>query len=255
MCGTLNAYKKHNAAAYVREGYSEGEWNMAFKVLLVEDDRAILAANTRVLEAEDYQVATARTLQSAREQLVTFNPDIMVLDIMMPDGSGLDFCKEIRAHSDVHVLFLSALDTTQHIVEGLLTGGDDYLTKPYELQELCARIAAQTRRIDEVRSSATTEQFGGLTLSFANQTASYEQADMQLKPKEFLILAALIRESDVYHTSAELYETAWGNHAYNDLRTVIVHISNLRSKLKAHVGEQIFIERDSERGYRIRRKD
>jgi DNA-binding response OmpR family regulator len=228
---------------------------MAFKVLLVEDDKAILAVNTRVLEAENYQVATARTLQSAREQLVTFNPDVMVLDIIMPDGSGLEFCKEIRAHSDVHVLFLSALGTTQHIVEGLLTGGDDYLTKPYKLQELCARIAVQTRRLGEVRSSATTEQFGDLTLSFANQTATYKQTDMQLKPKEFLILAALIRESDVYHTSSELYETAWGSDACSDLRTVIVHLSNLRSKLKTYAGEQIFIERDSERGYRIRRKD
>ena len=114
-------------------------------ILLVEDDKNIQRTNRRILEREGYTVLCAGNLHGAQALLMEHSPDAMVLDIMLPDGNGLDFCGKIRPYTSVPVLFLTALDEKSEIIEGLLAGGNDYITKPYDVDEFVARIKAQLR--------------------------------------------------------------------------------------------------------------
>lgn len=120
-------------------------------ILLVEDDKNIQRINRRILEREGFQVLCAGTLSEARELLQTHTPDVLVLDIMLPDGSGLSFCEKIRPTTSAPVLFLTALDEKSEIIEGLVAGGNDYITKPYDVDEFVARVKAQLRFVEITR--------------------------------------------------------------------------------------------------------
>ena len=120
-----------------------------YHILLVEDDAPVLAENARRLNAEGYEVSAAAALAEGRRAVRTQAPDLAVLDILLPDGSGLDLCRELRAVAPVPVLFLTSLDDRKQVVDGLRAGGDDYLTKPYHLDELVARVEALLRRVEE----------------------------------------------------------------------------------------------------------
>lgn len=116
------------------------------KILIVEDDADIRAANRDLLELAGYRVVTASTLASGRDAVERNHPDLVILDVLLPDGSGLDLCRDLRKSDDVRILFLSALNTSEDVVEGLRRGGDDYLGKPYLTEELLLRVQALLRR-------------------------------------------------------------------------------------------------------------
>lgn len=115
-------------------------------LLIVEDDLNILRANTAALELEGYRVLAAETLESARSAAKACPPDLILLDILLPDGNGLDFCGELRGESGVRILFLSALGEKADVLAGLRAGGDDYIAKPYDMDELILRVEALLRR-------------------------------------------------------------------------------------------------------------
>lgn len=119
--------------------------NNTGSVLLVEDDANIQRINRRILEREGFYVYCAACLQEAYEILNEHTPDVLVLDIMLPDGSGLAFCEKIRPKTTIPVLFLTALDEKNEIIQGLVAGGNDYITKPYDVDEFVARVNAQLR--------------------------------------------------------------------------------------------------------------
>ncbi|MDR2565837.1 MAG: response regulator transcription factor [Bifidobacteriaceae bacterium] len=217
------------------------------KILLVEDNLEIQRANARLLQLSGYAVATAFDLAGARAAVASAAPDLVVLDILLPDGSGVAFCEEIRRVTDVPVLFLSALGETGDVVEGLRAGGDDYLPKPYHYDELTARIEALLRRARPVW--APTVRVGLIEVDLVSRRASANGRDLLLAPKEFALLEILARRAGQYVSGAELYERAWGMDPADDVRTVWDHMSRLRRKIGANAG--VRFENARGKGYRI----
>lgn len=221
-----------------------------YHILLVEDEPEFLTFNTRNLEAEGYRVTGAATLLEARRAVRAEAPDLVVLDVLLPDGSGLDFCRDLRADTGVPVIFLTTLGEQDQIVAGLRSGGDDYLTKPYHVEELIARVEAQLRRATLLRETGSGPEIEGLTLDLIRQRACWEGRDMNLRPKEFQLLALLVQSRNRWSTADELYTAVWGMAAC-DTRTVAMHLSSLRLKLQAETGNALEVEHARQRGYRL----
>ena len=218
-------------------------------ILLVEDDSDILRVNRMALEMEGYRVLEAETLAAGREAVESENPDLIVLDITLPDGSGLEYCRELRGKSGVRILFLSALSAKADSIAGLRAGGDDYIPKPYLVDELLARVDALMRRGRLTGMEYAPLRVGALEINFTSRRVLLHGADFLLKPKEFALLEILARSRDRHVTAEELYEKLWGMDAADDVRTVKEHVYRLRRKL----GDSAPVIIDSERGkgYRL----
>ena len=220
-------------------------------ILLVEDMTKILNYNRMALEKRGYRVTAVRTLSEARKRIEDAPPDLAVVDILLPDGSGLDLCRQLR-HSDAPILLLTSLGDSDQIVRGLQAGGDDYIIKPYKIEELIARIEAQLRRVHWLLQAEVETHAGRLVLNARMQRAFLGGHDLLLKPKEFLLLSTLLRNRGRTMSAEELYSEIWGQAPNVALRTVFVNISSLRIKLRKNAGEcpSIVIER-SNGGYRL----
>ena len=216
-------------------------------ILLVEDDANILRANRGALDMEGYRVVTAQTLAQAKECVEKREPDLIVLDIMLPDGNGLEYCRELRGNSGVRILFLSAKNEPADLIAGLQAGGDDYISKPYLMAELMARIEALLRRGRLVEMAEPPLRLGPLEMNFVSRRARLDGRDLLLSTKEFTLLELLVRARCRYLSATELYEKVWGMDAVGDIRTVKVHISSIRRKL----GGSFAIEVGRKEGYRL----
>lgn len=224
-----------------------------YRILLVEDSEEILDYNKEALEQAGYCVEAARSLEGARIKLEQFKPDLLVLDIMLPDGSGVDLCREVReAASSIPILFLSGLGESEQIVRGLRAGGDDYMVKPYRVEELLARIEASLRRLEMMAGSRMAADGYCLLLDAKTQRAYINERDLMLKPKEYRLLDFLMRNQNRYTGAGEMYGEIWGMESNEDVRTVFVHISNIRSKMRKADGHcPIVIEGFKNKGYRL----
>lgn len=206
-------------------------------ILLVEDDPNILRTNRRILEREGFAVLCAETLEKARALLRENTPDALVLDIRLPDGSGLSFCEEIRPSTSAPVLFLTALDEKSEIIEGLVAGGNDYITKPYDVDEFLARVNAQLRLVQMNRQEATQVKSltrGPLTLDIVALRAFLGGKDMLLSTREFTILHFLLKNEGKTFSAEELYEGAWKQSMSGNANALWTCISRLKSKLAAY---------------------
>lgn len=221
-------------------------------ILLIEDNQATREMNREVLLAEGYLVLEADSLAKAREILNGQTPDLILLDMILPDGSGLDFCRSIRAQTIAPILFLTVRSQSELIVGALKAGGDDYIVKPYEMPELLARIAAQLRRLNMLRQEEQGEIcLGPLALDFIAQRVTLGGEDLLLSPREFALLGVLACERGRFLTATELYTRAWKLDAIADLRTVKVHLSTLRRKLRLKEPSSLRIEYMPNHGYRL----
>jgi DNA-binding response OmpR family regulator len=227
-------------------------------ILLVEDNNHILKVNQAMLERAGYRTMTAANLAGARAAIKTKAPDLLVLDIMLPDGNGIEFCRELRAIGGglqaLPVLFLSAKNQSEDIVDGLRAGGDDYLPKPYDIRVLIARVEALLRRAGQgakAGSGASAVKLGPLTLDTAAMRAFLRGCDLALTPREFAILLALARAEGKPVSAACLYQMAWGMGANDDVRAVRTHVSRIRAKLGGRAGGDFIIETDYGRGYAL----
>ena len=200
-------------------------------ILLIEDNTKILGTNKEYLESEGYMVHTALTLAEGEFVLRKENIDLLILDIMLPDGSGIDFCAGIRKYTDIPVLYLTCLEEENALIAALKAGGDEYMTKPYSLEALSARVMALLRRVRLERSAPEIFHIGPLSVDCAKRKMFLSGNDMLLKPKEFDLLLVLLRGIEQKFTAEELYTLAWSGEAI-DVRTVVVHISTLRKKLE-----------------------
>jgi DNA-binding response OmpR family regulator len=225
----------------------EGELRMA-RILLVEDNPHITKFNSVELTARGNAVMCAETLEKAREIMMFHTLDLIVLDIMMPDGNGTDFCRECREKGyHVPVLFLTALDDGSDIVEGLKAGGDDYLTKPYDIDEFIARIDALIRRCS---AAGTDIDFGRLKLDTVSLRGYLDGQDMSLTQKEYSVLAALIRQGGQAVPRERMYKMIWGEQPMTDMQVLRTTVSRLKRKLDTdRTGIDIVYER--EQGYRL----
>lgn len=217
-------------------------------ILMIEDNPDILRANAAELRLENYRVLEAETLAAGRALAEREAPDLILLDIILPDGSGLDYCREVFGPNAPRILFLSALHTPEDVVAGLRAGGDDYMTKPYLMQELLARIAAILRRPKMGKPEPRPLRLGSLELNAISGRAYLAGNDLLLTPKELSLLEIMLARLGQFTTSAELYELVWGMQAV-DTRPIRQHIRKLREKLGENA--PVIIESEQGTGYRI----
>jgi len=199
-------------------------------ILLVEDNQEIMHGNRRLFELEGYDAACALTLAEARASINERRPDAIVLDIMLPDGSGLDFMRELResAHAGIPILLLTGLTAKEDILRGLKSGGDDYLTKPYDFDELLARVEALLRRAARVPEVITRDR---LSLDVTAGMANLDGMDLLLTQKEFALLLIFVQNEGRHIGGEYLYEKVWKRPLSGDSQAVRKTVSNLRAKI------------------------
>jgi len=204
-------------------------------LLLVEDDQDAARIIKYNLGAEEcYDIKWVPDAASAL-RLSMEHFDVILLDIMLPDDDGIHLCEKLREHHSCPFLFISCLSDSDTIIRALNTGGDDYITKPFDPGVLHARIQANLRRIhiEKHKQNPNQMESGGVKLDAKNRTATIGEKDIVLLPIEFRILAFLMQNEGTCYRSAELYRYIWGESSYGDNRTVVVHIYNLRKKIEA----------------------
>lgn len=199
-------------------------------ILIVEDDMFIADGLKSVLKNEGYGVTVCRTLKETRETLNTTSPDLMLLDVILPDGSGFDLCSELRKHNTFPIIFLTCCDEEISIVQGLDCGGDDYITKPFHLKELLSRIHAALRRTEQTESEIIF--LGGLILNNQKRIVSDEKGIIPLTPIEYNILYILMQYNGKAVDRQLLLDRIWDyNGEFIEDNTLSAHVSRLRKKL------------------------
>ncbi len=206
----------------------------AGRILLVDDDVRLLVVLSQTLALEGFEVETARDAGEAIRSIERSDHDVIILDVMMPTVDGLTLCRLIRDRVDSPILMLTALDSVADKVTGLESGADDYLTKPFAMEELVARIRVLRRRPRGTRTlSATPLQFGGIRLDPSLWQATRDGEPLSLTSLEFRILHALIASPGRVFTREEILDLAWPHEEDNESNVVDVHIAGLRQKLEA----------------------
>jgi DNA-binding response OmpR family regulator len=203
-------------------------------ILVIEDDRALREGLALNFELHGYEVNTAADGEEGMRKAFDLQPDLIVLDIMLPVWSGLDILAELRHHQhDVPVLILSARGTTDNKVEGLSTGADDYLAKPFELPELLARVEAMLRRRRADQPSRSVQTFGEVAIDQDNRRVTIGGEEAVLSAKEFDLLSFLALVPGRPRTREEILNNVWGWDFDGSPRTVDNFILSLRQKLEA----------------------
>jgi two-component system, OmpR family, response regulator MprA len=200
------------------------------RVLVVEDDEEIALVLQRSLRLEGYEVRIAGDGEAALEQAVAFNPDLVILDLGLPKLDGIEVARRLRADDDVPILMLTARDALESRVEGLDSGADDYLVKPFERQELLARLRALLRRRPP-RGSASVV-VGDLALNPDTHEVARGEREIELTQREFELLEYLMRNERIV-VRQRLLEEVWGYDPFATTNTIEVFVSNLRRKLEA----------------------
>ena len=227
-------------------GATAGPGPGRLRALVVDDEPGLVEIVTAYLEREGFQVATAADGEQAVELAHSLDPDVIVLDLMLPGIDGIEACRQIRAFSDAYVVMLTAKSEEHEKIVGLTSGADDYLTKPFSPGELVARIQAMLRR-PRATPAPPVRQFGPLQVDISAREVLLEGAPIELTKLEFDLLPALSENPRLVLSRAQLLERVWGPGWFGDNHVVDVHIGNLRQKL----GEARFIRTIRGVGYRI----
>lgn len=221
-------------------------------LLAIDDDQDILKVLKANLELHGFTLLTADSLAAARGILAEHKPDLVLLDLMLPDGDGLEFCCALKAlHPNLPVIMLSAKDKVSDKVIGFELGADDYMVKPFETRELLARIRAR------LRSTASPSQpsiinAGDLSIDLRNEVVTVRGATVALTPKEFQVLACLVENRNNLVTREELRQCLWSDaKLYAWSRVIDVHIQHLRQKIEVNSAEPRYIVTVPGRGYRF----
>jgi DNA-binding response OmpR family regulator len=201
------------------------------RVLVVEDDEEIAQVLQRSLRLEGYEVRVAGDGETALDQSAAFNPDLVILDLGLPKLDGMEVARRLRSADDVPILMLTARDALEARVEGLDAGADDYLVKPFERQELLARLRALLRRRPP-RGSASVV-VGDLALNPDTHEVARGERDIELTQREFELLEYLMRNERIVVPRQRLLEEVWGYDPFATTNTIEVFVSNLRRKLEA----------------------
>lgn len=217
------------------------------QTILVIEDQPDIADLLRInLQRADYHVLLAATLAAARELILRPEIDLVLLDLMLPDGDGLQFCRQLRSHLDVPIIILTARGEDQDRIAGLEGGADDYVTKPFNPRELVARVRAILRRVDEQRRAPTPLRLDTKTRS----VDAYGQR-IELTPKEYDLLALLVSEPGRAFSRDELLDHVWGEAFFGDHKTVDVHVRRLREKIERDPSRPQLILTVWGHGYRL----
>ena len=206
--------------------------NMANTILVVDDEKNIVQLARLYLGNEGFRVEEAFDGKQALEKARTVNPDLIVLDIMMPEMDGLTVCKELRKTSNVPVIILTARNDDVDKIVGLEVGADDYVTKPFNPRELVARVKAVLRRSQGQLEPTQVLEVGDIRLDPGRREVSVAGHEITLRAKEFDLLAAFMRYQGLVLDRERLLSMVWGQDFYGDTRTIDVHVAWLREKLQ-----------------------
>ncbi|MBQ7087330.1 MAG: response regulator transcription factor [Clostridia bacterium] len=206
---------------------------MPKKVLIVEDEKAISDIIMFNLKREGYEVMQALTGTDGLNMALNENPDIVLLDIMLPEMDGFEVLEKIREVSEVPVIMVTAREEERDKVLGLETGADDYVTKPFSMVELIARVKANTRRtVGAVKKPETSIKIGDITIDTEAQTVMKNDAALDLTQREYEIMVYFAKNQTKVISREELMEKVWGYDYYGDLRAVDVAMRRLREKIE-----------------------
>ncbi len=221
-------------------------------ILIVEDEESITTPLAEALERDGFKAEIAHTVADALGRGRTLRPDLVLLDIGLPDGSGLDVCRELRSSSNVPIIILSARGEEADRVVGLELGADDYVVKPFSAREVIARIRAVLRRASA--PTGATEgpvEVGGVRLDPSRRTATLDGEPLELARKEFDLLALLMQEAGTVVSRERLIDEVWDVNWFGSTKTLDVHVSALRKKLADDAADSRYIHTVRGVGFRF----
>jgi DNA-binding response OmpR family regulator len=219
----------------IRDGDAAGR---AARILIVEDDSRIAAMNSEHLQGCGYDVLVAASIREATAALMDQPPDLVILDVMLPDGSGFDFCRQVSKYSSAPVLMLTCLDDAQAQVQGFKEGADDYITKPYDITVLEMHVAALLRRGSW--GMARSLELPPLQLDLASGTCELDGQLVRLTAMELRLLYYLAANHGKRIRRERIYEDVWRQSSGKSTHTLAEHISRLRSKLDMENPQSVF---------------
>jgi two-component system KDP operon response regulator KdpE len=219
------------------------------RVLVVDDERQILRALKVILREAGYDVVEATTIEEALDRAAVRPPDAAIVDLMLPDGSGVELCRRLREWSTMPIVVLSAVGEEDAKVEALEAGADDYVTKPFGTRELVARLGAALRRAREAPGEPAVE-LDGLRVDLNDRVVQRDGEEIHLTPIEFDLLRALVRHRGRLMTHRALLVEVWGPQYADDTQVLRAHIANLRRKIEP-TGERRYIRTEPGIGYRF----
>ncbi len=212
------------------------------KILLAEDDSSLISGLTFAIEKQGYSVDSVRTKEETLNQWQPGKYDLVILDVSLPDGSGLDICKSIRLQSNVPILFLTAADEETDIIMGLDIGGDDYITKPFKLAVLLSRINALLRRSGHFADDQTTLQSADIRMDMLRGTVYRGDEKIELTGGEYRLLRLLMENPDRIFSPNQLLSHIWEfDGTFTERNTITVYIRRLRLKIEKDPGAPVHI--------------
>ena len=225
------------------------------RILIIEDEASFSEALSFLLEKEGYQTKIAETGKQGLDAFKAEQFDLILLDLMIPEISGIDICRTIRTTSQVPIIMLTAKDSEIDKVVGLELGADDYVTKPYSSRELVARIKAVLRRgsLDDVQGTGGSgvHEIAGIRMDVERHQVSVNGVNISLPLKEFELLEFLLRNAGRVLTRGQLIDRVWGGDYYGDTKTLDVHIKRLRSKIEVDPANPVLIQTIRGLGYKF----
>jgi len=225
------------------------------RILVVDDDATVAEILSRYLVREGYRVDSVGSATLALEQAQSHPPDLILLDLMLPDGSGLDVCRRVRRTSPVPIIMLTARGEEDERIFGLKLGADDYVVKPFSPREVAARVGSVLRRAEtkngDTHKESTRIVAGPIEIDLQARTVAVAGEPVTLTAREFELLSFFARNPDRVFRRAELLERVWG-YAVGDTATVTVHVRRLRAKIEPEPSQPVHIETAWGVGYRFR---
>lgn len=221
------------------------------KILVIDDEEQIRRALKSILSARHYEVILASNGEEGLDLAIDYSPDLVILDLSMPDITGFEVCQELRTWYNGPILVLSVRSSDADKINALDLGADDYLTKPFSAGELLARVRALLRRAAGLASPPPTISVGDVEIDIAHRRVTRAGQDVDLTKTEFEILAYLARNADCVVTSKMLLENVWGPEYGEDTQTLRVHVSHLRKKIEPHPSVPQYILTEPGVGFRF----
>ena len=206
---------------------------MAYKLLIVDDEKDVVSLLKDYFELNHYETITAYNGAEAIEK-ISMKPDLILLDVNMPDMDGVIVCEKIRSYVACPILFLTAKVEDSDKIKGFAAGGDDYIMKPFSIEELGARVAAHIRREHRNHAEANVRFWGNLVIDYSSKTVAVNGISINFARKEFEIIELLSMNPGQVFDKERIYEKIWGYDAEGEASVVAEHIRRIRTKLKAH---------------------
>jgi two-component system KDP operon response regulator KdpE len=225
------------------------------RILVIEDDAGIRSVLRVLLNAEQYRVIEAETAARAEIEARTHRPDLLLVDLGLPDGDGIKVIRNVRTWSPVPIIVLSARTLEAQKIAALDAGADDYVTKPFSAPELVARVRAALRRAARGTDQPPVLELGSMVIDLTRRETRGPDGEIHLTPLEYRVLECLARQAGLIVTSGQLIEEVWGPDRLGDTRSLRACLKNLRQKIEPNPSRPQFIVTETGLGYRLRVTD